>query len=485
MTIGNQYILKSFLKFDLGFIYTLIHMMLGVMATLSPYPIIAWYYFVIIDTARAYIVAKGTERNVVLAYAILYFSSFELIGRMSSSSPFIPYESSKYIMMLLSIVGIMGNLDKVKISNPGFILLLLLIPSLFVDVSGVVTMNDFIFNVFGLFNIAFALIFFSLVRIGKWNFVKMIRLLAFPLIPVLIYTFLKTPDYSDLEFELSANFDTTGGFGSNQVSTVLGLGSFLFAIGFILNYRISGNKILDLILLAGFTVQGLLTFSRGGMLGAVIGLIVLVYFLMKMGNKELAKFKIPNPKKYVIPVLVAFVVFFMIGNLITGGNLVLRYQGQTAGTMTGRHEIDLNKFTSNRWELLIEDLWVWQANPVFGSGAAASKYLRFNTNGEVAHVEFSRLIAEHGIFGILVIILFVRIYFLLRNSKMDGLNKAILISFFMLGIYTSFHAATRTFLTPLLVSMSAMGVVEPRSSKKNKSLAEQEKKKPSFTASQI
>ena len=302
MLSGNQYILKSFLKFEFGLFYTIIHMVLGLMATISPYPIIGWYYFVILDTARAFIFSKGSERNIVLAYAILYFSSFELIGRMSSSSPFIPYESSKYLMMLLSIVGIISNLDKLKVSNPGFILLLLLIPSLFVDVSGKVTMNDFIFNVFGLFNIGFALIFFSFIRIDKWNFVKLIRLLVFPLIPVLIYTFIKTPDYADLEFELTANFDTTGGFGSNQVSTVLGLGAFLFALGFILNYRISGNRLLDLILLAGFTVQGLLTFSRGGMVGAVIGLVVLVYFLIKMGNKELSKFKIPNPKKYVIPV---------------------------------------------------------------------------------------------------------------------------------------------------------------------------------------
>lgn len=481
---GNQYILRSLLKFESGFIFTLIHIGLGFLATISSLPIIAWFYFLLLDTARAFIVVDSKERNSVLAYAMVYFASFELIGRMSSGSPYIPYEASKYIMMLISIVGILFNIKNLKISNLGFILLVLLLPSLFIDESGQVVFSDIIFNLFGILNIALALIFFSMVQVDKWHFVKWIRLIAFPIIPVLIFTFLKTPDFSELEFEVSANQATSGGFGSNQVSTVLGLGSFLFATALLLNYRITQNKIFDLIFLIGFTVQGLLTFSRGGMIGAAIGFVTLGYFLFKLGDRELKKFEIPNPKKLILPAILAFTTLFIVGNIITSGNLILRYQGQTEGTIRGNHEVDLNKFTTNRWQILVEDLLIWYENPVFGSGAASSKYLRINTKDEVAHVEFSRLIAEHGFFGLLITLLFFRIYFNVRNSKVDGLNKAVQLSFFMLAIFTSFHAATRTFLTPLLLSLSYVGIVDKSAKKTSKKTARPEAK-PSLIAHQI
>lgn len=470
----NQYILKSILKFESGLLFTLIHIVLGFLATISPIPIIAWYYLLILDTMRAFVFVHSKERNLLLAHAIVYFASFELLGRMSSSSPYIPYESSKYLVMLLAIVGILLNLKEIKISHIGFWLFILLIPSLFFDESGQVKFSDIVFNLFGLFNIAFAITFFSIIRVNKWGFLKWIRLIALPAVPILVYTFLKTPDYSELEFELSANFDTTGGFGSNQVSTVLGLGSFLFAIALILNYRITSNKIFDLIFLIGFTIQGLLTFSRGGMIGTVVGIITLIYFLLKLGKTELRRLKIPNPKKYILPTVAAFVFLFILGNIITSGNLALRYQGQTEGTIAGSQKVSLNKLTSNRYALMLEDFVVWFDNPIFGAGAGASKFLRNNTKLLVSHVEFSRLIAEHGLLGIIIIGLFVRMYFIIRDSKTDKLNKAIQMSFFILGVFTSFHAATRTFFTPLLISLSFVNIVD---SSNNQPIKKSEKPK--------
>lgn len=481
----NKYLLKSILTFKDGLVWTIFHMVLGALATVSPYPIIAWYYLLVFDTIRAFIFVEGKERNFVLAYALVYFSSFELIGRMSSSSPYIPYESSKYIMMVLSLIGISFNVKNLKFSNLGFILLLLLLPSLFIDQSGMVKVSDIIFNLFGIFNIAFALIFLGTLQVDRWKFVSWVRLIAFPIIPVLVYVFLKTPDYSDLEFELSANFDTTGGFGSNQVSTVLGLGAFLFAVALILNYRITTNKLFDIVLFSAFSLQGLLTFSRGGMIGAALGLFTLIYFLLKVGKNQLKVLKIPNPKKYILPTVIGLVFFFILGNIITGGNLALRYQGQTAGTMTGNHEVDFNKFTSARWQLFAEDMVVFAEYPIFGAGGASSKYLRNLTQNEITHVELSRLIAEHGMFGLMITVLFGVMYFRIRDSKIDGINKAVQMSFFVLAIFTSFHAATRTFLTPLLVSLSMVTIVDYSKIKAVKKKKAERAKLQSFMAGQI
>ena len=53
-------------------------------------------------------------------------------------------------------------------------------------------------------------------------------MLAYPLIATLVYMFLYTPSIKAVVTSTESNFQTSGGFGPNQVSTILGLGMFLF-----------------------------------------------------------------------------------------------------------------------------------------------------------------------------------------------------------------------------------------------------------------
>ncbi|WP_332910234.1 hypothetical protein [Algoriphagus boritolerans] len=65
--------------------------------------------------------------------------------------------------------------------------------------------------------------------------------MLYPILSVLVYTIIKTPDLDSVEFSLGANFATAGGFGSNQVSTILGLG--VFFDGFLYSFELSGYRI--------------------------------------------------------------------------------------------------------------------------------------------------------------------------------------------------------------------------------------------------
>ena len=59
-------------------------------------------------------------------------------------------------------------------------------------------------------------------------------------------------------------------------------------------------------------------------------------------------------------------------------------------------------------------------------------------------------------------------YFKIKNEKMDGVNKAIQLGFFILAIASSFHAATRTFITPLLIILSSIKIVDTSKKERQK-----------------
>jgi O-antigen ligase len=148
----------------------------------------------------------------------------------------------------------------------------------------------------------------------------------------------------------------------------------------------------------------------------------------------------------------------------------LRYKGETAGTIAGSKELDINTFTTNRYQIFLGDVELWRENFLLGVGAGASKELRPTTEEvpTAAHVELSRLLAEHGLFGLFFFLTILVFPFLIISQNKDSLNKAILIAFFIIGLYTSFHAAMRTYVTPLFISMSLLTIRETPHKKKTK-----------------
>ena len=80
--------------------------------------------------------------------------------------------------------------------------------------------------------------------------------------------------------------------------------------------------------------------------------------------------------------------------------------------------------------------------------------------GVAAHVELSRLLAEHGILGLFYFIILLVIGWRVYQNKGNPKYTALLFSLYILALYTTFHAATRTFITPLLLSLSTVKIVD-------------------------
>ncbi len=447
-----RYILNS----RTNLFWLLFHAALGAVSIITPWVLIVWFYIVLFTSAP--VILKLNENHfLIFTSLIAYLVSFELLGRMAKASPFIPWETGKYMLFILLMAGILIRYHRGKI---GLVLLLLLLPSVFFDKSGQVYFKNVVFNLLGPVNVALAVIYFKNQEVSKEELVSLLRLIALPAISVLSFVIIKTPDFENVEFELGSNFQTSGGFGSNQVSTILGLGTLLAYIFWRNRWNLTGYRWLDFILTIMFALRGLLTFSRGGMIGGALAILTLIYF--ETGESEFGwKYKkaVFNTIK-AIPVILIFFLVFNYANKVSGGNLALRYQGETPGTLAGYKKKTANVFFSNRVNVFLDDMNLWKEHPVFGVGVGASMYMRDNTRRIASHVELSRLLSEHGLPGAVFFIVLCILGYKIYKQALWSSSGKILIALFILALFTTFHSSMRTYMTPLLTGLSMLTVYE-------------------------
>ena len=440
---------KSLILGKRNLVWLIFHVLLGLICTATPVALIIWFYMVLITNINKAILNLKIGKPFIFIALFTYLIGFEMLGRMAKCSPFIPVETSKYLLILF---GLIGTSVTGKYNYNYLIITVLISISLFMDKMGVRNFSDIINNYFGVLGLCSSLMFLGALKYVDFNIGVVLKLLLFAILSSLVYSFNKTPDFEDIQFTLRANFDTAGGAATNQVSTVFGLGLLICFYFWYNRLVFSGSRYLDLAIGLAFLAQGLLTFSRGGIIVAII--CILFFILMNSNNF--------NPRNLI---LVAFcmIAVFLVFNLIddiTGGKLLLRYQGETEGTYNYGVEKDLKKITSGRSMIFEEDLKLWSNFPIFGCGVGVSRHIRGGSDDQLvsSHVELSRLLAEHGIFGLFYFIALLNLGInLWRTSKINK-SKAVYFILFLIGFLTTFHSAMRTFVTPLLIGLSVIGI---------------------------
>ncbi len=431
---------------------TVLHALIGFSAFLSSLSLIFWYYFVALSSFG--VASRGVSAKKIYFFVALiaYVSSFELLSRMARCSPLIPHEMGKYVMILAFIASI---ISRIKVSSIGIIMFLLLVPSFFIDLSGRTSFDGIIYNVFGPVALSLSIAIMNNKSVLESDINNIIKTMWLPIFSSSIFLFFKTPDLETVEFTLHAQSSTTAGHASNQVSTIIGLGFFLAAYSWINRLNFSGYRLVDGAIMLLFFFQGLISFSRGGILTGVLALFI--YILLSASNRE--KVTASRNKKSLVGVIliaVAIVITFSIADSITGGKLTLRYEGETEGTLIGEKEKNLAHLTTGRSIIFLEDVSLWLQNPILGVGAGASMFLR---SREIApHLETSRLLAENGLPGIIFFILLIRLGFTVWRRNVHSNHRPLLIALYTIGFLTTFHAGMRTFITPLLVGISLLNI---------------------------
>lgn len=422
----------------------LFHVALGILSLFSVYFFIVWVYLLVFSSLGGII--NKVSRNRIILLLSGYFLGMELIGRMLKSSPWIPYQICSYFMLVVFTLGIFDHFKSSK-TNVGLIIVLLCVPGFFM-ISGHDYLTPFIDAFSGILCTGLAAVYFSRQVYTQKDLFDFLKCAVLPIIITLVYLFFKTPSFNDIDFSLKANFKTSGGFGSNQVSTVLGAGACLILLPYLRNSGpFRSFKIINLLLLAGFLFRGLLTFSRGGVMGCLAA-VLLAYLYITFVDK----------KNFVNSILkiffFAFIAFFIFqaSDQITGGKLSERYRGETGGTLEGTREKNLKTITSNRSELIEAEWLVFANNILFGVGPGNGYEARRQYIGErvASHTEVTRLMAEQGLPGLAIAIIFLVYPFIRISEAKSKEEKYYLIGFFSLAIITSFHSGMRTMLTPVL-----------------------------------
>lgn len=439
--------------------WTLFHVLLGFVCTITPFALICWFYFILITNFFKSNRLLQNQKPILFLSLFSYLISFELLDRMAKSSPYIPYELGKYFLLLMGILGLVNYGVKQPI---GIWMSILITPAVFYDFSGQRDIFDIINYYFAPLAVGLGIAFSFNIKVNIYSLNQILKLIWFACLSSLVFTLIKTPNFDKIDFTLGANFETTAGHASNQVSTLLGLGMFLSFYSFYNKLKFSGNNTFDLICLSGFTFQGLLSFSRGGMMVGAMGILLLIILNKKQSSNEI----IPTNHKLLVGIISLLVLYwaFVLADNISGGKLLLRYQGETQGTLLGNKEKTVDNIVTGRLGIFQQDIQLWLDNVITGVGVGASRFLRNSEKIIAAHVEISRLLADHGLFGLFYAYYFFMHIPLYTWKRIRRINsEKITFILIVIAILTTFHAAMRTFLTPLFVIIGSLNVVNTSS----------------------
>ena len=263
-----------------------------------------------------------------------------------------------------------------------------------------------------------------------------------------MYLILFTPNLRDVIVSTDSNGLTSGGFGPNQVSTILGLGIFIFVSRLLLLSQTKYIFIVNLLLTLVITYRGFITFSRGGMITGFVMIIALISVSFFFMNK-VKKLKM---SLMIILILAVFTAAWLYSSEQTNGMINKRYANRDAA---GRLKEDR---TSGRSELAVDEYETFLKYPIFGIGVGRNMEQRYQRTGElvVSHNEITRMLAEHGALGILgLTILFLTPLILYIDNKYN----IYVICFLVYWLLTINHAAMRLAAPAFIYSLSLLKVV--------------------------
>jgi O-antigen ligase len=337
-----------------------------------------------------YFVFENKPNSLIkIAYLTAYLTGVEVLWRMADAPIF--WEYGKYAISLVLFAAIARSGAK-KIAVLPLIYFALLIPACFVTLFG----NDLntargkiSSNISGPLVIAACCCFFSVIQLNWRQVRRLFIALIIPISTVAFTALFYTVSNPEISFNTESNHATSGGFGPNQVSSILGLGSFVALMLLILMNNQYKFKILFAVLALFLAAQSVLTFSRGGMYN-VIGAVAIVILVQARDIKKTVSILIP-----VLLITVLFIAFiFPLLNDFTGGLLQERFESTDP---------------ANRVEIIESDFQILFENPVLGIGIGEAKIYRQQIFSYVmnSHTEFTRLISEHGLFGIAAIVMLV------------------------------------------------------------------------------
>lgn len=443
-------------------ILILFHAVLGVVALNIPQLFMLYYlgvfFYAIIEITR-----KETVNVRVGHYYIAYVVGLELLIRLSKA--IVIDQFGKYGTIALILVALFKTRGIYNIRPKVFQLFigLMLVSLIMVDNSTFSRDIDLIsFYLSGPICMAFCVFYFHDLRFEfNKDFMNTLFISILPLLSITVFIFIKSGGISIQDLGYGANSAQSGGFGPNQVSVYYGYGILVLLIGLIFRESITGYFIGDGLVLVLFVYRILLTFSRGGFLSAIVAILLAIIYISFRSRTFIS-----NNKTSLFSILVGFVLVgfgWYKTNESTGNKLAERYEGYTGDTKyTDRREFSSgrDKLVEIEWEIFTEN-WILGVGPGMATTIRAEK---FAGHGAIVanHTEFTRMLAEHGMYGVLAMIIMV-FYPISKLRKSTNLNNSfIIVMFVMLSLLTLAHNAHRLALPSFVYGLAFVNIVKDR-----------------------
>ena len=205
----------------------LFHVGIGFLVFLFPF-VSKIYGFAIFILGALYIIKTQNKNNAALM-AAAYIVGSEVFLRMTGGNPL--YEISKYGVIVFILIGMYySGFSKGAIPYWFFILLLIpgvVLSSYTLDFQTNIK-NAIAFNISGPMCLAVASLYTFRRKIALNQMNTILLCMGLPIVTCMTYLTFYTPNIRDVITSTQSNFETSGGFGPNQVATVLGLGMFIF-----------------------------------------------------------------------------------------------------------------------------------------------------------------------------------------------------------------------------------------------------------------
>ena len=426
-----------------------IHILMGYVSTLLKGSIILKLFWVLIIGFFIFIITFKKNKNEEALYLASYLVGAEVFIRMSDG--FLLYETGKYAIILFSLLGIIWGPVKQKTSISFLVyVLFLLIGIVFTQVPlGESLRKSIAFNLSGPISLGFFALYCYKRTITILQLKELLFVCLLPVFSIISFVYFRTPDLEELVFNGSSNFSTSGGFGPNQVATIIGFGVFILSVFIFTRVQLSLSIFLDIIFLLYFTYRGLLTFSRGGMITAIFAFFIFVLFMLFYQKNTFIKVF-----KFLFITLILFLGIWLYTSDITGGMIDNRYANKNASG------IEKKDISAGRFQLFSAQLENFYESPILGIGVGNGKYKRIESGKRItaaSHNEITRFIEEHGLLGILALLILLikplqNIYF------STNYQRAFLLSFYVFWFLTINHSAMRIAFPAFVYGLSLIKI---------------------------
>ena len=391
--------------------------------------------------------AWAVKKRVRLDYvglAIAYLIGAEVLWRMAKVP--VPWEFGKYGSAAIMIIALIKR-RQLQIPTLPLVYFAALMPAClltFVELSIGDARAQISSNLSGPLLLAVSCWFFAHVKTSPLRLRRFFFAILIPLISVACATLFYTVTAEEIYFTTESNFSTSGGFGPNQVSAMLGLGLFA-ALSCLLIFRVDAKyKVLLGIAAVFFAAQSVMTFSRGGVYNAMGAISALLFFQFRRFTEGM---------KRLIPVLALAGIFlwlvFPALDDFTDGKLQERFDD------TG---------TSNRVEIAQSDFEIFFENPIWGVGVGlANEYRKQHYGyGAGSHTEFSRLISEHGMFGLAALASLLATAFFGFKKQTSSFGRALIAGVCTWCVLFMINAGMRLAAPSLLWGLLFITFIIPR-----------------------